>query len=135
MNVGQIQNEWTPNFYADGLTTLTWGTEGDGIVNYSSYIVMSYSEEDRIEEIDIEQGSGFEAIVILLNKGKNVKVQVVDDTAIAPPSLANNPLTISSPFSPNFGVLLVGRTGDAARKREGIREYTLKSFNAIPGLH
>ena len=146
MNTGQIQTEWNGivpgSFNVEGLTTLTWGTEGDGISggygygNYvNSLICKSYSEEDRIEEIDIEQGSGFEAIVILLNKGKTVKLTVFDDTSIAPPTLANNPLTISSPFSPSFNVLLVGREGQAEAKQAGLRTFTLKSFNAIAVAH
>ena len=139
MNAGQIQSEWTPNAEVLGVTTITWGTEGQGInfgsTTYSSYIVISYREADRIEEIPIEQGSGFEAIVFLLNKGKDVTVTVVDDTSVTAPTLANNPITISSAFSPGFNAALIGKSGDTARKREGQREFTLRSFNAINNFH
>ena len=64
---------WNPNFAAYGITSIVWGTEGI----YSGYIVVSANESQRIEEIDIEQGAGFEAIVILLNKGLDVEIEVI----------------------------------------------------------
>lgn len=140
MNANAIQAEWTPFFQASGETTITWGTEGTVVGGYVtgatySYIVTSVSVRARIEEINIEQGSGFEAAVILLNKGYDFEVEVVDDTSIAPPTIANNPITFSSPFQPNTLCLLVGYGATGARKREGMRTFSMKTFNAITGAH
>lgn len=121
---------WTPFFQVYGITSIIWGTEGI----YAGYIVTTANEESRIEEIDIEQGAGFEAIVILLNKGLNVEISVIDDTATAPPTIANNPITLVTPFG-TIPMLLVASKADQARKREGMRNFSFKSFNAITGLH
>lgn len=122
---------WSPNFEAYGITTIVWGTEGI----FSSYIVVSANESQRIEEIDIEQGAGFEAIVILLNKGIDVEIEVIDDTNVVPPVIANNPFLLTSPYGTNVPMLLVANKASQARKREGMRTFTFKSFNAISGLH
>lgn len=121
---------WSPNFQVYGISTIVWGTEGI----FGSYIVTTARESQRIEEIDIEQGAGFEAIVILLNKGLNVEISVIDDTAIAPPQIQNNPFVLVTPFG-TVNMLLVGSEADQARKREGMRQFTFKSFNAIAGAH
>jgi hypothetical protein len=134
INAGAVQNEWGTLFNVNGITTIVWGTEMYGITGYSGYIVTSASESARIEEINIEQSAGFEAVVILLNKGFDVDITVIDDTSIVPPTIANNPLTFSSPFG-SFNCLLVGSKADQARKREGMRTFTIKSFNAITGAH
>ena len=120
---------WNPNFAAYGVTTIVWGTEGI----YGSYIVTSANESQRIEEIDIENGAGFEAIVILLNKGLDVELEVIDDTAITPPTILNT-VTLVTPYG-TVPMLLVGNKANQARKREGMKTYTFKSFNAITGLH
>ena len=121
---------WSPNFAAYGVTTIVWGTEGI----FGSYIVTSASESQRIEEIDIEQGAGFEAVVILLNKGLDVELTVIDDTAITPPTIANAPFTLVTPYG-TVNMLLVGNKSDQARKREGQKMFTFRSYNAISGLH
>jgi len=121
---------WSPNFIDEGLTTLVWGTEGI----YAGYIVTSANEEFRVEEIDIEQGAGFEAIVILLNKGSNVELTVVDDTNQTPPSIGAI-VSLLNPFGAAINMLVVGQKSDQARKREGMRTITAKSYNAIAGLH
>ena len=110
-------------------TTIVWGT--DGI--YSSYIVTSASESRRIEEIDIENGTGFEAVIVLLNKGLDVDITVIDDNAVTPPSIGAT-VTISSAFG-SIPMLFLGEKANQARKREGERTFTFKSFNAISGLH
>ncbi len=120
---------WSPNFVVEGLTTIVWGTEGI----YSGYIVVSASESQRIEEIDIEQGAGFEAIVILLNKGVDVELEVIDDTAVTPPDITTV-VTLVTPYG-TIPMLMVGNKANQARKREGMRTFTFKSFNAIAGLH
>jgi hypothetical protein len=144
INAGSVQTEIGSSlFNVNGITSIVWGTEMDGITGingnsgysgYYGYIVTSASESARIEEINIEQSAGFEAVVILLNKGFDVDITVIDDTSIVPPTIANNPLTFSSPFG-SFNCLLVGSKADQARKREGMRTFTIKSFNAITGAH
>src|ERR1035437_2644225 len=107
-----LVNEWTGNFSIHGLTTIVWGTEGilgQTYPNYTpggnpsalsataGYIVVSASESSRIEEINIEQGAGFEAVVILLNRGLDVELEVIDDTAITPPNVTTI-FTLVGPF-------------------------------------
>lgn len=120
---------WSPNFEAYGNTYIVWGTEGI----FGSYIVVSANESQRIEEIDIDNGAGFEAVVILLNKGIDVEINVVDDTSIAPPVIANNPFVLVTPYG-TVSMALVANKADQARKREGMRTFTFKSFTAIPVL-
>ena len=120
---------WTPNFNVNGLSTIVWGTEG----LYAGYIVVSASESQRIEEINIEQGAGFEAIVILLNKGLDVEMEVIDDTNVSAPS-SGAIVIFSTPYG-STPMLLVANKANQARKREGMRTFTFKSFNAIAGLH
>lgn len=121
---------WSPNFQAYGITTIVWGTEGI----YSGYIVTTARESQRIEEVDVEQGAGFEAIVILMMKGVDVELTVVDDTATTPPTIASNPITVVTPYG-TIPMLLVANEADQARKREGVRTFRLKSYTAIAGLH
>jgi len=120
---------WTPNFNVNGLSTIVWGTEE----LYAGYIVVSASESQRIEEINIEQGAGFEAIVILLNKGLDVEMEVIDDTNVSAPS-SGAIVIFSTPYG-STPMLLVANKANQARKREGMRTFTFKSFNAIAGLH
>lgn len=120
---------YSPDFVYKNLSTLVWGTDGA----YSSYIVTSANESERIEEIDIENGTGFEAIVILLRKGLDVDIEVIDDTAITPPSFGSV-VSLSTPFG-TVNMLRIESKSNRARKREGMRTFTFKSFNAISGLH
>lgn len=126
---GNSVSAWSPDFVAEGITTIVWGT--DGI--YSSYIVTSANEAQRTEEIDIEQGDGFEAIVIILVKGVDLEIEVVDDTAVNPPAVGQV-VTFSTPFG-SIPMLTVQSRANQARKREGMRTLNFKSFNAISGLH
>lgn len=120
---------WSPNFQAYGNTFIVWGTEGI----FGGYIVVSANESQRIEEIDIENGAGFEAVVILLMKGIDCEINVVDDTSLTPPVIQNNPFVLVTPYG-TLGMLLVANKADQARKREGMRTFTFKSFTAIPVL-
>lgn len=130
-------------FFSDNsnglLTTVIWGTDNQGVIGsfgysaYGSYIVVSGSDSKRIEEIDIEQGTGFEAIVILLNKGEDIELEVIDDLAVTAP-----PIGTICTYSTRFGaqnMLFVGDKSTTARKREGMRTLNFKTFNAIAGLH
>ena len=119
----------SPYMSVNGITTVIWGT--DGI--YTGYIVTSASESARVEEIDIEQGTGFEAIVILLNKGYDIDLEVIDDTNVTPPAIGAV-VTLSTPYG-GTNMLLIGEKANQARKREGMRTFTFKSYNAISGLH
>lgn len=121
---------WNPNFEGFGNTFIVWGTENI----FGSYIVISASSNQRIEEIDIMQGAGFTAIVILLMDGVDVELSVIDDTSIAPPVIVNNPFLIVSPYG-SIPMLLVESASDQERKREGHRRFKFKSFTAITGLH
>ena len=117
-------------FSADGSpTTIVWGTCG----LYSGYIVVSANEETRVEEIDIENCAGFEAIVILLNKGYNVELTVIDDTAVTPPDIGDT-VTLLNAYGASIPMLIVNMKADQARKREGMRTISAKSYNAIAGL-
>jgi hypothetical protein len=112
-----------------GNSYIVWGTEGI----MGNYIVLSASESQRIEEINISQGAGFTAIVVLLMDGIDVDIEVIDDRFIAPPTLAENPFMIVSPFG-SIPMLMVNNTANQAPKREGHRSFKFKSFVAISSL-
>lgn len=120
---------YSSDFVYKNLSTLVWGTDGA----YSSYIVTSINESERIEEIDIENGTGFEAIVILLRKGLDVEIEVIDDTAVTPPAFGAI-VSLSTPFG-TVNMLRIESKSNRARKREGMRTFTFKSYNAITNLH
>lgn len=113
-------------------TTLVWGTEGidTGLGSGGTYIVKSARYTERVEEIDIENGTGFEATVILLLKGENVEFTVVDDLAITPPT-SGTVVTLDTPYATQLEFLVVETNVNAARKTEGERTITAKSFAAI----
>ena len=119
-------NYWNPNFQAYGNTYLIWGT--DGVLQ--KYLVMSLSNKDRIIETGIEQGAGFTAIEILLKDGNDIDIEVVDTTEFAPPTLSQNPFLIVTPNA-TYTALMVGQSSNLARKREGMRNWSFKSFTAI----
>src|ERR1035437_9939204 len=91
---GLDASTWTPNMQVWGNSYIVWGTEGV----MGNYIVLSASSSQRIEEINISQGAGFTAIVVLLMDGIDVSVEVIDDTSITPPTIALNPFMIVSPY-------------------------------------
>lgn len=110
-------------------STLVWGTSGI----YSTYIVKSARYSERVEEIDIENGTGFEATVILLLKGQNVEFTVVDDLSIVPP-VAGDVVNFQTPYFPGISginVLVTETSVGNARKAEGERIITGKSYTAI----
>jgi len=124
---GQISTQFNPNFQSYGNTYLIWGT--DGVLQ--RYLVVSLSNKDRIVETSIEQGTGFTAVQILFLDGQDVEVEVVDSTAApGPPTIANNPFQIVTPTA-TMTVLMVAQSSTLARKREGMRSWTFKSFTAI----
>lgn len=133
-----MANSWPPvptpsTYFTDisNLTVIAWGTDG----LYGTYIVTSASESKRVEEIDIENGTGFEAVVILLNKGLDVDLEVIEDTSQDPPPTIGSTVTLSSPYGANVPMLYLGERANQARKREGMRTLTFKSYNAITGYH
>ena len=118
--------------------TLVWGTDSTNVGTSANYIVKSARFQERVEEIDIENGTGFEATVILLLKGENVEFTVVDDRALTPP-LSGGVVTLSTPYntaSPysNLSFLVVDSSVNLARKVEGERIITAKSFTAMGAL-
>ena len=118
------------NFAAYGNAFIVWGT--DSILG--SYIVTTASESQRIEEINIAQGSGFTAILILLLDGITVDIEVVDDTSIIPIPGFGSTVTLATPWGA-IPMVLVKNDANQARKREGMRTFTFKSFVGILGLH
>ena len=120
---------WSPNFAAYGNPLIVWGTEGI----LGSYIVTTASESQRIEEINIAQGAGFTAILILLMDGVTVDIEVVDDTTMVPPAFGSVSI-LTTPFG-SIPMALTKNDANQARKREGMRSFTFKSFVAIAGLH
>jgi hypothetical protein len=126
---GNSVTNFSPNYTVEGNTYIVWGTDGE----YPGYIVTAASQETRVSEIDIENGTGFTVIVILLNDGLDVDLTVIDDTSVTPPIIGSI-VTLSSPFG-SIPMLMVKEKTDQARKREGMRTFNFKSFNAISGVH
>jgi len=129
-NISNEISTWSPNFTGEGPTTIVWGTENI----YSGYIVISAREEARVEEIDLMQGAGFTAIVVLLYDGNNVEITVIDDTAVNPPAISQI-VTLLSPYGNQINMLCVNNNADQERKREGHRTLSFKSYTAIAGVH
>lgn len=129
-SIGNEISTWSPNFTGEGITTIVWGTENI----YAGYIAVSAREETRVEEIDIMQGAGFTAIVVLLYDGNNVEITVIDDTAVNPPSIGQV-VTLLSPYGAPINMLCVNNNADQERKREGHRVMSFKSYIAITGIH
>ena len=126
----QSQTNSSPYFSVSGISTIVWGT--DGIIA-GSYIVTTANESERVDEIQIENNAGFTTIFIMLLQGLDVEINVVDDTAINPPAFGTV-VTLSTPFG-NVPMIRVQSKTDQARKREGMRTLSFKSFNGITGLH
>ena len=121
---------------APAASTIVWATNLAVLSGYTGYIVVSASESPRVDPVYIENADGFEAVVILLNKGLDVQFEVVDDTAIVPPAIG----TIAQFVSPYDGqvshyCLVMDNGANQARKREGMRTLVVRTFNAITGLH
>ncbi len=116
-------------------TTIVWGT--DGII--SSYIVVSASETVRGELIEIEQGTGFEATAIMLNKGIDITFDCIDDQSIARPTVGLVGLFSTPAYSSGGGgsgganvkFFITGVGTNQGRKQEGHISITGKSYNAI----
>lgn len=133
---GGAQIPASNDFTIAGVTTIIWGTSGmlPGAGNLSSYIVTGASYAERVEEIDIMQSTGFTAIVALLNDGHDIELTVIDDSAINPPA-TGTVVTLSSPYATSgIPMLKIADRGTAARKREGERVFSFKSYSAIAGL-
>ncbi len=137
-----------------GVTTIVWGTEGfsQAGTSLSAYIVKTVRPSQRIEELRIENGSGFTDTEILLADGIDYEVTVVDDTkSTTTIPFAGEILTLVTPFlAPFFGqsapgsgqppaspplpfrhFLLVNNSYNAARKQEGERVLLCRSFFLI----
>lgn len=129
-NAANSATTWSPNFIDEGLTTVVWGTEN----LYAGYIVVDADEEARVDLIEIEQGAGFEAIVLLLKKGSNVNINAIDDTTQTPPAVGTI-VNLLNEFGASVPMLVVNAKATQARKREGMRTITARSYNAIAGIH
>ena len=130
-------SQWSPNFQSYGDPLLVWGTENiiqGGNSTITGYIVTSCSVTQRIEEIDISQGAGFTAIVVVLIDGLDINIEVIDSNAITPPTILTNVILMTQ-FGAVNGSLMVKNEANQAVKREGHRSFTFKTFNAITGLH
>ena len=122
---------WAGGANGYGSAMIIWGTEGI----MGSFIVLSASESQRIEEINIAQGAGFTAIVVLLMDGLDVNIEVIDDTSLyADLPALGVAVQIITPFG-SAPMLLVKNEANQAPKREGHRSFTFKSFSGITGLH
>ena len=73
------------------------------------------------------------AAIVLWNKGLDVEIEVIDDTNVTPPTILNT-VSLVTPYG-TANMILVANKANQARKREGMRTFTFKSFNAIAGLH
>ncbi len=116
---------------SQGLTTIVWGTSGilgnDG--QSGAYIVKSAKFSERNEEVDVENGSGLEAVAFLILKGHDVDISVVEDTGVTPPT-SGGVVSLVTPYG-SYAFWVVNTDVEAARKAEGTRVLKLKNFNAF----
>jgi hypothetical protein len=121
-------------FIIEGISTIVWGTDwatiGFGGGNYA--IVKSIRPAERAEEIRIENGVGLTAIDVLLRDGYDYDVTVVDQFTVSYPVVGTFAAIITPFQSSAVNGIVVSNSYDAARKKEGDRIFTMRSFTLIP---
>lgn len=118
--------------YGSGVSQLSWGTQGTmGASNgtYGGYIVKSARYTERVEKIDIENATGFEAFVIMLLKGENVEFTVVDNASVTPPN-SGAVVALDTTYGTARNLLVEETTVSLAQKQAGERSIVAKSYNA-----
>lgn len=121
-------------FILEGITTIVWGTDYFAQTLGGYAIVKSVRPSERVEEIRIENGVGLTAIDVLLKDGFDYEVTVVDQFIVSYPVVGST-LQLVIPFDTNSHVgVCVANAYDAARKKEGERIFTMRTFNLISGL-
>ena len=109
-----------------------WGTDQFAVSSMAGFIVKSFRVSPRNEEILIEQGSGFDAIQIMLLDGNDFEVNLVDDVSkTLPPT--NAKLTFLNPFTGSTvaTAICVRPSYAAERKTEGTVTILAKNFVLI----
>jgi hypothetical protein len=109
----------------------SWGT--DGI--YSGTIITSISDNQMVEEVKIENGTGLTSWYGLLVDGEEVNITFEDDRSITWPQ-SGGTITIFAPrangstaTSATFQV--VHNNWNGARKQNGTRNILAKKFTLI----
>lgn len=136
-------------YLATGYTTIRWGSDGlmpvssnggsGGVLVNSggggtiSYIVESIRANDRVDKVEIEQGTGLVATRIQLLQGRVYTLTVVDDTGMTLPVIGTyvTLLDVISGGSVTYTCRLLENGYNAARKVEGKREFTVEVLTLI----
>ena len=97
--------------------------------SFSGMLIKSIRVAPRNEEIIIEQGSGFEAIQIILKDGMDFEINLVDDLSIDPPA-TNDVLTFLNPFTGTAlaTAICIHTSYSVERKVEGTLTVIAKHF-------
>ena len=116
--------------FGSGVSALSWGTQGAmGNSTYAGYIVKSARYTERNEKIDIENGTGFEAFIIMLLKGENVEFTVVDNSSVTAPT-GGTVVTLDTAYGASRALLVEETSVSLAQKQAGERSITAKYYNA-----
>lgn len=133
---------WPPSLPSTGFAidaqspfgTIVWGTDGfqntGGI--FASYIIKSVRPSVRTDTPIVENGDGLTAIQIVLTDGYDYEIVVVDNTAVTPPQPG---FTVKIVLPDNVAVvagLVIHESYAAARKVEGERTFTIRTYTLIP---
>ena len=111
-------------------TTIRWGTTLANQASPFSTAIIKSIKASRLggEPTKIEDNEGFTAIVVGLNDGDRVEVEVVDDTSKTWPAL-HAVASFMAPGATAAANFLVVDNGEAlARKTEGSRTITLEKY-------
>jgi hypothetical protein len=108
-------------------STVVFGT--DGLM--ASLITKSARFTQRSEEIDLENGTGFEVVVYLLVKGESVDFTCVDDSGVSTPEVGDV-VTLYTPFTPaGLQFLVIEPSHNAQSKQPGEVAFTAKSYTLV----
>lgn len=119
----------TTGFKLEGINTyIVWGTDGFESNSLSGYIVVSVRDSQRVELPIIENGSGLTAYQIILTDGEDYEVEVVENTNVTPPAAGSILTLVSAYFTNSQTFLCVNSSTQFARKQEGRRTLTAKSY-------
>lgn len=114
-------------------TTIRWGTTiANQAAPFSTAIIKSI-KASRLggEPTKIEDNDGFTAIVVGLNDGDRVEVEVVDDTSKTWPEMYDV-ASFKAPKATAAANFLVIDNGESLqRKGEGTRTFTLEKYSGF----
>lgn len=128
-------------FQLSGVTTLRWGT--DGLLNSPApggsfagtgyYIVESFDETAKVEQVYGENGTGVEVWRANLTHGKRWNITVQDDTQMTPPVVGNTVIVVDiiASATTTYTAVVLNNDYRAARKQPGHRVLLVENLTLV----